>query len=103
MPKNQDIQTHVACVLEEVVDQMTQKDAKIDIIGMGDGALEVVEYLQQDWGKWEGRIDAIVVGASHIWQTHIKDEKFGKFWGRVSQALVSTAPLVDLKLTVNPS
>ncbi|MCJ1474572.1 hypothetical protein MMC13_003231 [Lambiella insularis] len=99
VPNNQGIQQHIACVFEEVVDQMTHKDAKIDIIGMGDGALEVVEYLQQDWGKWGGRVDAIAVGASHIWQTDIRDERFGKFWGRRGRAYLISSEDIDTPLT----
>ena len=83
IPQNEDIQKHVACLFEQVVDNLPSENAKIDIIGIGDGALEVVEYLQQDWKKWEDRVDAIVVSASHIWNTDIKDEGFGKFWNRV--------------------
>ena len=83
IPQNEDIQKHVACLFEQIVSNLPGENVKLDIIGIGDGALEVVEYLQQDWKKWEGRVDAIAVGASHIWNTDIKDESFGKFWGRV--------------------
>ena len=84
IPQNKGLPEHVACVFEQVVDQMTDPEADIYVIGHGDGALEVIEYLQEDWAKWNGRVKAIVVGASHIWQTEIKDRKFGDFWGRVS-------------------
>ena len=85
VPQNEGLQEHVACVFEQVVNQMTNPDAAIYVIGLGDGALEMVEYLQENWGKWEGRVKAIAVGASHIWRTEIKDRKFGDFWGRVSR------------------
>jgi hypothetical protein len=84
IPMNEDLQSHITCVFEQVLGQMTDKDAKIYIIGMGDGALEVFEYLQSHWGMWKERVDAIAVGASHVWNTQIVDEDFGKFWGRVS-------------------
>ena len=87
IPQNEDIQKHVACLFEQVVDKLPNENAKIDIIGIGDGAFEVVEYLQQEWKKWEGRVDAIAVGTSHIWNTEIKDEGFGTFWGRVCRTV----------------
>lgn len=87
VPQNEGLQEHVACVFEQVVDQMTDTDAEFYVIGLGDGALEMVEYLQEDWKKWDGRVKAIVVGASHIWRSEIKDKTFGDFWGRVSQSL----------------
>jgi len=86
IPQNEGLQEHVACVFEQVVDRMTDIDAEIYVIGLGDGALEMVEHLQENWGIWDGRVKAIVVGASHIWQTEIKDKKFGDFWKRVSES-----------------
>ncbi|MCJ1383649.1 hypothetical protein MMC17_006763 [Xylographa soralifera] len=99
VPQNENIQKHVACLFEQVVEKLPSQNAKIDIIGIGDGALEVVEFLQQDWKKWEGRVDAIVVGASHIWKTDIKDEGFGKFWGRRGRAYLISPENLDAPLT----
>ncbi|MCJ1288423.1 hypothetical protein MMC26_007780 [Xylographa opegraphella] len=99
IPQNEDIQKHVTCLFEQVIDKLPNEHAKIDIIGIGDGALEVVEYLQQDWKKWEGRVDAIVVGASHIWNTDIKDENFRKFWSRRGRAYLISPENLDAPLT----
>ena len=83
IPKNHTLAEHVACVFEQVVDEMTNKDAKVQIIGLGDGALELVEYIQHDWRRWKGRVAAIAVGASHVWKTEITDSDFGQFWAKV--------------------
>ena len=84
IPKNRNLAEHVACVFEQVVDKMTNKDAKIQIIGLGDGALELVEFIQHDWPRWKGRVAAIAVGASHVWKTaEITDGDFGRFWAKV--------------------
>ncbi|MCJ1400094.1 hypothetical protein MMC11_003297 [Xylographa trunciseda] len=99
VPQNENIQKHVACLFEQVVAKLPSQNARVDIIGIGDGALEVVEYLQQDWKKWQGKIDAIAVGASHIWNTDIKDESFGEFWGRRGRAYLISPEILDAPLT----
>ena len=83
IPKNHTFAEHVACVFEQVIDKMTDKDAKVQIIGLGVGALELVEFMQHDWQRWKSRIAAIAVGASHVWTTEIIDGDFGQFWAKV--------------------
>lgn len=76
---------HVKHVFEEVVHKMVNPSAKLDIIGVGDGASEVVAYLQTEWARWKGRVEAIAVGTGYVWANNeVHDAEFAKFWGRVS-------------------
>lgn len=85
IPGNEDMAAHVRCVFEEVVAQLVNKTAKLDIIGVGEGASEAVDYLQSNWEKWEGRVHAIAVGTGQVWPGNlITNEKFAIFWGKVS-------------------
>ena len=88
VPKNENVASHVRYVLDEVLGHLTDKTAKVDIIGVGDGALEVVERLQIDWIKWEKRVEAVVVGASHVWKTEFVNQQFKEFWGKRGRAYV---------------
>lgn len=83
IPQNGSIQEHVRCVFEEVVAKLVHKEARINVIGLGDGAMEMIEYLQDEWDTWHNRVDAIAVGASHIWKTEFVDKRFREFWGKV--------------------
>lgn len=84
VPQNEDMAAHVRYVFEEVVPQLVNKNAKLDIIGVGEGASEMAEYLQWSWEKWEGRVHAIAVGTGHVWPgSNIIDKKFSSFWGKV--------------------
>ena len=84
IPGSEGLPQHVATVFEEVLRKLASKEAKIDVIGVGDGALEAVEYLQKEWGRWSDKVVAIAVGASYIWQTEFWDNNFKEFWGKVN-------------------
>lgn len=92
VPGNEDAAAHVKYVFEEVVPRMVNPSASLDIIGVGEGASELVAYLQTEWAKWEGRIQAIAVGAGYMWTNgEVHDTEFAKFWGKVS-FLLSSSP-----------
>ena len=83
IPKNESVQQHLRCVFDGVLGRLADQDARIQVIANGDGALEAVEFLQAEWDRWGSKIDAMVVGSSHIWQTAFVDSNFQKFWGKV--------------------
>lgn len=64
---NEDMAAHVKYVFEKVVRQLVHKDAKLDVIGVGEGASESVGFLDRNWDQWEGRIQAIAVGTGQVW------------------------------------
>lgn len=84
IPGNEDVKAHVKSVFD-VVEKMASDDVLIDVIGLGDGAEEVVEYLDQNWEQWETKVRAICVGMGFVWTVGslLKNEKFRDFWGRV--------------------
>lgn len=95
VPGNEDAAAHVKYVFEEVVAKMVNPSANLDIIGVGEGASELVAYLQTEWAKWEGRIQAIAVGAGYMWTNgEVHDAEFAKFWGKRARVyLLSPHPL----------
>lgn len=76
------------CVFESAVAELADPNAVIDVIGIGTGATEVVEYLQQNWGLWKGKVAAVCVGTSYVWPgEEIWDREFGEFWAKVRPPL----------------
>lgn len=84
-PGNEDVAAHVKYVFEEVVPKMVNPSSKLDVIGVGDGASEMVAYLQTEWARWEERVQAIAVGTGYVWANgEIHGGEFAKFWRKVS-------------------
>ena len=83
VPQNRNTSEHVEYVFEEVLGKLTNKAAKIHLVSVGDAAVETVSYIQEKWDKWEGRIEAIAVGSSHVWSMDFFNERFRQFWGKV--------------------
>ncbi|KAL8710219.1 MAG: hypothetical protein Q9220_005150 [cf. Caloplaca sp. 1 TL-2023] len=99
VPGNRNPAEHVAYVFNEVVTKMARKDAKIDVVGMGDGAREVVEYLRDNWEKWEGRVQAVAIGTAYVWQgDEVGEGKFKGFWGDRSRAYIQSSEPLDTPL-----
>ena len=85
IPGNKNVKEHVGSVFE-MVGKMAKKDVAINVIGLGEGAEEMVAYLDANWGMWEGRVRAVCVGLGYIWRVgeEVKDRNFKAFWGKVS-------------------
>ena len=90
VPGQRNIKDHVSSVFEEVLGKLARQDVVIDLIGVGEGAEEVVGYLDRHWKDWANRVRAICVGLGFVWRVgdDVRDEKFMEFWGRVSFLLV---------------
>lgn len=85
VPENEDMAAHVKYVFEEVVPKMVNPNSRLNIVGVGEGASEVVAYLQTEWASWKGRVEAIAVGTGYVWANgEVHDAEFAKFWGKVS-------------------
>ena len=84
IPKNKDPREHIACVFEEVLAPLVYRGCKLDLIGVGNGAIDLVDFLQQDWGKWEKGVEAIAVLSGYVWSTEFLDSRFVEFWRKVS-------------------
>ncbi len=84
IPGNCDMTEHIKSVFD-AVGKLAKEEAKIDIIGIGDGAEESMKYLDENWDMWEKKVEAICVGLGFVWR--VKEEyhnkKFMEFWGKV--------------------
>ncbi|GFF45451.1 isoform 3 of protein FAM172A [Aspergillus udagawae] len=73
IPSNQDWQEHVACVFEDILSargRLVREDVKIDIIGLSEGGLGAIRYLEAEWGSWRPYISAIAL-SNPLHHTHI--------------------------------
>ncbi|GFF49514.1 isoform 3 of protein FAM172A [Aspergillus udagawae] len=73
IPSNQDWQEHVACIFEDILSargRLVREDVKIDIIGLSEGGLGAIRYLEAEWGSWRPYISAIAL-SNPLHHTHI--------------------------------
>ncbi|KAF9891730.1 hypothetical protein FE257_003211 [Aspergillus nanangensis] len=73
IPGHADWQEHVASVFDEVLaarGQLLREDVKIDIIGLADGGLGVIRYLEKNWDSWRPYISAICL-SNPLHNTHV--------------------------------
>ena len=81
---NEDVAAHTKYIFEHVIPRMVSPAARLDIIGIGEGAQEAVNYLQYSWQTWKDRIQAIAVGSGYLWpSSDIQNREFADFWGKV--------------------
>ncbi|KAI1379728.1 Arb2 domain-containing protein [Hypoxylon crocopeplum] len=80
VPGNDNMKTHVHYIFDKVVPRYLNKRAKVDVLGVGDSADIVEEYLDlpPTWKIWKDRINclALVGGLHPIWQ--LRSEDFAK-------------------------
>ena len=76
---------HVGSVMAYVQGQM-KKGAEMEIVGVGDGAEEIVRFLDANWEQSGNSIAAVCVGLGYRWKfaEMVKDQGFREFWGKVS-------------------
>ena len=84
VPKNDDAAEHVVCVFDEIIAPLVARGCKIDVVAVGMSAIDLVEFLQLDWGRWESGLEACVVTSGHVWRTEFTDPNFKGFWEKVS-------------------
>lgn len=87
IPKNEDPGEHIVCVFDEVVTPLVTRGCKIDVLAVGNSALDVVDLLQLDWKRWESCLEGCAVTSGHVWRTEFVDPKFQQFWAKVSLQL----------------
>lgn len=103
VPANRNAREHVAYIFDEVIPKMARKDVKVDVIGMGDGAPEVVGYLRDNWKRWAGNVQAVALGTGFMWsEWEVGGESdFRQFWGDVSDSFCSQPTCLCGRLTEN--
>ena len=84
---------HVRTVFEEVLGKLTDKNAEIDIIGLGEGAMTAVSYLSENWPARKDRVRAMCIGSGYLWPAYEEwDADFEEWFGRVSQSQLQKNP-----------
>lgn len=75
---------HIASVMEWLRSVM-QQDAVVDVIGLAEGAAEIMAYLDRNWtGEkgWQEKVRAVCVGMGYIpiMNDELHDAAFKEFW-----------------------
>lgn len=91
VPGNTDVKEHIAHVFDEVIPKITKANVKINVIGMGDSAPDMVQYLKSNWKKWEKNVQAVATATAFlpIMDDTGEDHDFRGFWGDVSSSFSS--------------
>ncbi|KAI0379085.1 Arb2 domain-containing protein [Hypomontagnella monticulosa] len=78
IPHNADMKEHVHYIFDEVIPHFVKDSAKIDVVGVGDSAETVEQYLDLPpiWPQWKDRISSLsLVGGMHpVWE--LKNDEF---------------------------
>lgn len=88
VPENRDAAEHVSYVINHVAGTMMAKDAKLDIIGVSDGAVELVDFFNQEanFSKWADRLGALALLAPFHQTEHLTNERFRQWLEKVRRA-----------------
>ena len=101
---------HVSSVMAYVQGQL-QEEAEVEIIGVGDGAEEIVNFLDENWEQWGKRVAAVCVCLGFLWNVadELKNDSFREFWGKVSNLLYRhntslrlRVPSVEMSMLIDP-
>lgn len=81
---HENAEAHVVSVMNYVRDIMSNS-AKVELIGLCEGAEFGIRYLNENWDKWNGSIACMAVGLGYIWEldTLIDRKELKDFVGEV--------------------
>ncbi|KAI9784231.1 MAG: hypothetical protein M1816_000903 [Peltula sp. TS41687] len=79
VPGNESLDQHVQYMFDEVMAKITDKDVKIDIVGLSDGGSAVIKFLNDNWAVWSSRIAAIALGTPLYHTSEITNPSFAEF------------------------
>ena len=90
IPGNRNTAEHVDYIFNTVVEQMCHPAAKLDVIGVSDGAVKVFEFLDDftNFDKWAGRVEAFAALAGWYRAEDIRNDGFEKWLMKVSSLRV---------------
>ncbi|KAI9812692.1 MAG: hypothetical protein M1832_000349 [Thelocarpon impressellum] len=86
VPFNESIAKHVQYMFEKVLATEVADDAKIDIVGLSDGALEAVKFLNANWSAWSSRVSAMALGNPLHDSDDVTDSGFAAFLQKRTRA-----------------
>lgn len=95
IPGHTDVGEHVRMVFESVLDNesFVGKEARLEVIGLSEGAIEAEKYLDENWKRWEGRIGCLAILGGGLEEHEIKNDRFKKFLKEVR----ATQPMVAFR------
>jgi len=76
---NRDADEHVAHILSSVVRALCHKDARLDVIAIGDSGGKVTKYLDENWDATKGKMESLAVVFPALDREMIKNEEFKDF------------------------
>lgn len=96
IPGNDSVEDHVRTVFDSVLGnaEFVGKEARIEIIGVSEGADGVETFLDENWAVWKDRIVSLAMLGGGMDQNLIKDEDFKTFLVEVRTHSISN-PLLQ--------
>lgn len=90
VPGNRNTAEHVDYIFNHVVQELVDEKAKMEVIGVSEGAVRVSLFLdnEENFKKWGGRIDAFASLAPYFLANDIKTKAFGDWLRDVSLPLI---------------
>ncbi|KAL9033059.1 MAG: hypothetical protein Q9214_007693 [Letrouitia sp. 1 TL-2023] len=100
VPGNETPAQHVKSIFEHVLPRFAKPDTRIQVLGTGDGAAEVVAYLEDTWEEWAAKVTAIAITTGPVWTGRdVEKENFKTFWSQRARAYVVSDEPVETPLT----
>jgi len=92
IPGNRTTAEHVNTIFNQVVENLAHPDAKLSLIGVSDGAVQVSLFLndEKNFEKWGHRVDAFASVASYFHAHEITNPKFADFLLKRGRAYVQS-------------
>jgi hypothetical protein len=86
VPGNRNTQEHVEYMFEHVIKKLASPTAKLNVIGVVEGANQVTKFFDRDqnWEKWSGRMEAYASIATFMTRSDLHNEGFKRWLEDVS-------------------
>lgn len=99
VPGNRDTKEHVAYIFDHVVRKMADPDAKLNVIGVSEGAIRATEFLddEKNWKTWSKRMEAYAAVATYTFKEEFKTKAFGEWFRAVSNISYIKIRMLTLK------
>ncbi|ESZ93191.1 hypothetical protein SBOR_6423 [Sclerotinia borealis F-4128] len=93
VPGNRDTDEHIDYIFNHVIEDLMSKTAKVDIIGVSEGAMGVSRFLDklENWKKWGPRIQAFAALATWWHSIDCKNPLFLE-WLQARGRVYTTSP-----------
>lgn len=89
---NRSTDEHVAYIFERVVKELVDPKAKINVIGVSEGANKATEFFDQEenWKRWGPRLEAFASLATYTFASDIKRKDFGDWLRTRGRAYITS-------------